>query len=191
MRVITGAARGCRLETLPGEETRPTSEKVKEGVFSAIQFELEGRLVLDLFAGSGQLGLEALSRGAAGCVFVDKNVDAVAIIRRNLNEVCRIDSSLSKNVQILNSESMGYITRTKDRYDIAFLDPPYTAGLLEPALRATVNCMNPGGVIVCESDSDIVLPENVGEYALARTYRYGRVHVWLYRWAQPDSDVQA
>lgn len=84
MRVITGLARGRRLETLPGEETRPTAERVKEALFSILQFEIEGRRVLDLFAGSGQLGIEALSRGAAGCVFVDKNPAAVEVIRRNL-----------------------------------------------------------------------------------------------------------
>ena len=80
MRIITGSARGRRLETLSGEETRPTSEKVKEALFSAIQFDIEGRRVLDLFAGSGQLGIEALSRGASGCVFVDRNPAAVEVM---------------------------------------------------------------------------------------------------------------
>ena len=75
MRVITGTARGRRLETLPGEETRPTAERVKEGLFSAIQFDIEGRRAVDLFAGSGQLGIEALSRGAAGCIFIDRNAE--------------------------------------------------------------------------------------------------------------------
>lgn len=187
MRVITGTARGCRLETLPGEDTRPTAARVKEGLFSAIQFDLEGRQVLDLFAGSGQLGIEALSRGAAGCVFVDKNPDAVTVIRRNLAEVCRLDSSLSKNANILNLDSMAYLARSKDHYDAVFLDPPYAAGLLEPALRAVVPLMNPGGFIVCESDAGLKMPEQVGEFTLARVYRYGRILVWLYRFAAAEN----
>ena len=85
MRVITGSARGRRLETLPGEDvTRPTSESVKEALFSMIQFEIEGRRVLDLFAGSGQLGIEALSRGAASCVFVENNKGARDVVERNI-----------------------------------------------------------------------------------------------------------
>ena len=96
MRIITGTARGCRLETLKGEDTRPTLGKVKEGIFSALQFEIEGRQVADTFAGSGQMGLEALSRGAAGCVFIDNNPEAVAVIKRNLNAVARRDSSIRK-----------------------------------------------------------------------------------------------
>lgn len=183
MRVVTGSARGCLLETLPGEDTRPTTSRVKEGVFSAIQFELEGRLILDLFAGSGQLGIEALSRGAAGCVFVDKNADAVAVIRRNLNEVARVNPALSKNAQVLNSDGISYLSRSNDRFDIAFLDPPYAAGVLKPAFSEVIRHMNPGGMIVCESDADGDLPEQNGNFKLARKYRYGRVLIWLYRWA--------
>ena len=84
MRVITGSARGRRLETLPGEDvTRPTTESVKEALFSMIQFDIEGRRVLDLFAGSGQLGIEALSRGARSCTFVENNRAAKQVVERN------------------------------------------------------------------------------------------------------------
>ena len=183
MRIITGLARGCRLETLAGEDTRPTAERVKEAVCSALQFEIDGRAALDLFAGSGQMGLELLSRGAVGCVFVDKNPEAAAVIRRNLHAVAKREPALSRNAQVLNLDAMAYIGRTKDRFDIAVLDPPYAAGLLEPALRETVKHMNPGGVIVCESDSGLELPEQVEDYRLDRTYRYGRVILRLYRWS--------
>ncbi|HIZ20288.1 MAG TPA: 16S rRNA (guanine(966)-N(2))-methyltransferase RsmD [Firmicutes bacterium] len=183
MRIITGLARGCRLETLPGEDTRPTAERVKEALCSALQFEIEGRAVLDLFAGSGQMGLELLSRGAAGCVFVEKNPAAAAVVRRNLNTAARREPSLSRNAQVLNLDALAYLGRTKDRFDIAVLDPPYAAGLLEPALRATAEHMNPGGVIVCESDRGQELPEQAGDFRLDRTYRYGRVVVRLYRWS--------
>ena len=183
MRIITGQARGRRLETLPGLETRPTAERVKEALFSVLQFEIEGRRVLDLFAGSGQLGMEALSRGAAGCVFVDSNRDAVEVIRRNLKA-----AGLTANTQVLCQDAASYLTRHGDRFDIAFLDPPYAAGLLEDSLRQVVPFMNPGGVIACESDRTLTLPDRVGDFALARLYPYGRVRIWLYRY---DNSPQA
>lgn len=176
MRIITGQARGRRLETLPGLETRPTAERVKEALFSVLQFEIEGRRVLDLFAGSGQLGIEALSRGAQGCVFVDSSREAVEVIRRNLRT-----AGLTANTQVLCQDAASYLQRHNDRFDIAFLDPPYAAGLLEETLRLTVPFMNPGGVIACESDKSLTMPDRVGDFALVRPYSYGRVVIWLYR----------
>lgn len=177
MRVITGLARGRRLETLPGEVTRPTSEKVKESLFSAIQFDVEGRRVLDLFAGSGQLGIEALSRGASGCVFVDKNTDAVKVIRQNLQH-----TGLAPLAQVLGTDAMSYLTRPGDRFDLVFLDPPYAAELLVPALTKVAPLVNDGGIIVCETEDGIELPQRVDRFAVAKTYRFGRIHVWLYRY---------
>lgn len=176
MRVITGTARGRRLETLPGEETRPTGERVKEGLFSAIQFEIEGRRVLDLFAGSGQLGIEALSRGAAGCVFVDRNREAVEIIRRNLKA-----AGLAQNTQVLCLDAEAYLLRPGDRFDLVFLDPPYDSGLQEGMLGKVAPLVNDGGAVICESDASLTLPEAVEGLTLSRTYRYGRVALWLYR----------
>jgi 16S rRNA (guanine(966)-N(2))-methyltransferase RsmD len=190
LRIITGSARGFRLETLAGDDTRPTTDRVKEGVFSALQFEIEGRQVLDLFAGSGQMGLEALSRGAAGCVFIDKSAEAVAVMRKNLSGISRRDGDLQKKVQMLSTDALSYLARTKDRYDIAFLDPPYASGLLIPSLQAVHPHMNPGGVIVCESDADAKLPDQAGQFALARVYQYGRVHIWLYRWQDEGTDIR-
>lgn len=180
MRVITGLARGRRLETLPGEETRPTAERVKEALFSILQFEIEGRRVLDLFAGSGQLGIEALSRGAESCVFVDKNPAAVEVIRRNLR-AC----GLYEHTQVLAADAAGYLARRSGRFDIALLDPPYASGLAAALLEPTAACMNPGGVIVCETDASQALPEQAGAFRLIRVYRYGKVLLHLYR-AQAD-----
>lgn len=179
MRVITGSARGRRLETLPGDATRPTADKVKEGLFSAIQFEIEGRHVLDLFAGSGQLGIEALSRGAADCVFVDRNTDAVQIIKKNLQS-----TGLYAQSQVVGTDALSYIIRPGTKFDLVFLDPPYASGLLEQALRGVVPLVNPGGVIICESDRDGVLPDAVGSFRLYRVRRYGRVNIWIYRMAE-------
>lgn len=183
MRIITGQARGCRLATLPGDDTRPTSERVKEAVFSIIHFEIEGRRVLDLFAGSGQMGLEALSRGASGCVFVDRNPDAVEVIRQNQRT-----AGLTASTQVLCQDALSYLSRQHDRFDIVFLDPPYAAqGLLEECLHKVVPFMNAGGVILCETGDETQLPEQVGDFCLQKTYRYGKTYIWLFRHS-PDTE---
>jgi len=184
MRVITGSARGRRLETLPGDNTRPTGEKVKESLFSAIQFDIEGRRVLDLFAGSGQLGIEALSRGASGCVFVDKNTDAVQIIRRNLQH-----TNLAEKAQVLGTDALSYLTRPGDRFDLVFLDPPYASELLIPVLEKVAPLVNDGGILVCETDDSVTLPERVDRFSIARTYRFGHTHVWLYRYDPKEESL--
>ncbi len=176
MRVITGTARGCRLETLAGEATRPTTDKVKEALFSAIQFDLPYKSVLDLFAGSGQLGIEALSRGAARCTFVDQNKKAVDIIRRNLQT-----TRLAEKAQVVTADALGFLARTSETFDVVFLDPPYASSLLMPALEGAVTKLRTGGMIICESDDGTVLPEVVGELSVYRTYKYGRIHITVYR----------
>ena len=175
MRIITGSARGRRLETLSGEETRPTSEKVKEALFSAIQFDIEGRRVLDLFAGSGQLGIEALSRGASGCVFVDRNPAAVEVIRRNLKA-----AGLSEASQAVAQDVASFLVRPGDSFDVAFLDPPYRTGTLTKALLAVTPHMNRGGIVICESETGLVLPAEVGGMTLKKQYKYGKVLLWKY-----------
>ena len=176
MRVITGTARGTKLKTPEGMLTRPTTDRVKEALFNIIQFDIAGD-VLDLFAGTGQLGIEALSRGAAGCVFVDKNPEAALVIRRNLKA-----AGFSAGTQVLSLEAASYLAHAKDVFDLVFLDPPYAAGLLEPSLALAAAHTAPGGVIVCESGAGQPLPDRAGNLSLARTYRYGRVHIRIYRW---------
>ncbi len=185
MRIITGLARGCRLETLSGNETRPTSEKVKEALFSAIQFDIEGRRVLDLFAGSGQLGIEALSRGAASCIFVDRNPQAVMVIRNNLQR-----AKLAAATQVVGTDALSYLVNPKERFDLVFLDPPYASDLLLPCLTRVAPLVNDGGVIICETDDDADMPKYVERFRLARTYRYGRIRLLLYRYdnAQEGGD---
>ena len=174
MRVITGTARGRRLKELEGMETRPTTDRVKEGLFSAIQFEIEGRRVLDLFAGTGQLGIECLSRGAASAVFVDRRADAVKLIRENLKL-----TALSDRARVVAGDSMEFLAALKERFDIVLLDPPYAAGLLEPAVsRLTAfDILNPHGIIVAEHPADRRLPPPAAPYRVRRAYRYGKIAV--------------
>lgn len=178
MRVITGSARGRRLGELKGQETRPTAGKVKEGVFSALQFDIEGRRVLDLFAGTGQLGIEALSRGAASCVFVDRRTDAVKLVRDNL-ALC----GLADRGQVLCADALDYLSSAPSGFGLVFLDPPYAGDTLERALErlGASGILAPGAIVVAESPADKALPEPGGAFASRREYRYGRIKVSVYR----------
>ena len=177
MRVITGSARGRRLKELEGQETRPTTDRVKESIFNIIQFDVEGSRVLDLFAGTGQLGIEALSRGAAAAVFVEQRRDAAALVRENLKI-----TGLTDRARVVNGEALSYLASAGEKFDIIFLDPPYAAKLWEPALEAVsrFDILSDHGIIICESPQDEALPETVGFCRLHRTYRYGRIKLTTY-----------
>jgi 16S rRNA (guanine(966)-N(2))-methyltransferase RsmD len=176
MRVITGSARGRRLKELEGLETRPTTARVKEGLFSIIQFDIEGRRVLDLFAGTGQLGIEALSRGAAEAVFVEQRRDAVALVRENL-AVC----GLADRARVVSGDAMNYLSRG-EKFDLIFLDPPYASGLLEKSLEqiAAFDICREHGIIVAESAVDQALPPLAPPYGIHREYRYGKIKLTVY-----------
>lgn len=176
MRVITGTARGRKLKELQGQETRPTTDKVKESIFSIIQFDIEGRRVLDLFAGTGQLGIEALSRGARECVFVDQRKDAVNLVRENL-ALCQ----LPDRAHVRQGDGLAYL-RSGEKFDIIFLDPPYASGLLTQALDEITrfDICREHGIIVAESAADTVLPAVEPPYALYREYRYGKIKLTVY-----------
>ncbi len=178
MRVITGIARGRRLKELPGLETRPTTDKVKESVFNIIQFDVEGRRALDLFAGTGQMGIEALSRGAEHCTFVDVRREAAVVVRENLAHT-RLDGS----AQVVQGDYLAFLTGCREKFDLVFLDPPYGTGLLEKALEtiAKIDIVTGNGIIVCESTADSVLPALPAPYEMGREYRYGKIKITLYR----------
>ncbi len=176
MRVITGSARGTRLVAPEGTETRPTSDMTKEAVFSILQFELEGAHILDLFAGSGQMGIEALSRGAASCTFVDKSREAQEIIRRNLAA-----AKLTGPVKVAAMEAEAYLASCREIFDIAFLDPPYGQGLLEKSLPLVAAKMKETGIIVCEMEKQEEPLEMAQDFSLYKVYRYGKAKIATYR----------
>ena len=176
MRIITGSARGTKLVTPAGENTRPTAERVKEAVFSMIQFEIEGRRVLDLFGGSGQLALEALSRGAASAVICDHSADAIKAIKQNAQK-----THLYEKCVILNTDSMKYAAgRSPDQFDIVFIDPPYASGLQQKAFEALVGTgkIAPGGIVICESAEEAdYLPEG---FRVRRHSSYSKKHITVF-----------
>lgn len=182
MRIITGKARGVKLATLEGEHTRPTAERAKEAIFSMIQFDIEGRTVLDLFSGSGQLGLEAVSRGATHADLVDKSRDAIEVIRKNA-----IKTKLSLDCSIYCSDFLEFLQKHKGRgqYDLIFLDPPYHSKCIPDALRALVkfDLLKPMFTIVCESQnaSDVFMGDPALEkhFSVRKQVRYGIANITI------------
>ena len=176
MRVITGEARGRKLVTLEGEDVRPTTDRVKEGMFNIIQFDLEGANVIDLFAGSGQLGIEALSRGAKHCTFIDSANRSVEVVKQNLKTV-----GFEKRASVFCGDAKMYVGLSKDNFDIALLDPPYNKNIIDAVLPSVAEKMTDYGVIICESALDEKLPETAGEFSIHREYRYGKIKLTAYR----------
>ncbi len=178
MRVITGSARGKRLKELPGMDTRPTTDRVKEGLFNAIQFDLEGRRVLDLFAGTGQLGIEALSRGAAWCDFVDCSAAAIGVVRENVRG-CRME----ERAAFFQKDFLAFLSAAKAPYGVVFLDPPYRSGALERAILrlGEIDIVAGNGIIVCEAPAGPPVPVPPGPWERGRDYRYGKIGVTVFR----------
>ena len=178
MRVITGTARGVPLKAPKGMDTRPTMDQVKEGIFSAIQFEIEGRTALDLFAGSGQLGIEALSRGASRAVFVDERAEALAVVRENLRR-----THLTEKAEIVRGDYLTYLSGCKKRFRLIFLDPPYAEKYLENAIKriSEIDILAEGGIIVSERPADKPLADDFSGLVRSKDYIYGKTAITLFR----------
>ena len=172
MRVITGSARGRRLREPEGMDIRPTTDKVKESIFNIVQFDIEGRRVLDLFAGTGQLGIEAASRGAESVTFIDSSKTAAHLVRENLDK-CALRG------QVHQTDALHHLA-TCGQYDLIFVDPPYDSGLYSKVLDAIIefDILPEGGIIVCESRRETELPELKG--FRRREYDYGKVRLTVY-----------
>lgn len=189
MRIITGKARGVKLRTLKGEITRPTSERTKEAIFSIIQFEIEGRRVLDAFSGSGQMGLEAVSRGAASATLVDDNKDAIEIIKKNA-ELTR----LSDSIKIVYANILDYLSRgPREAYDIIFLDPPYNSCLIEQTLDCLIKkrMISEGSIIICESNDVLenkIDPHILENFNIIKNVKYGIAYVAILKMKEQNDD---
>ena len=178
MRVITGKARGVTLKTPGGLQTRPTTDRVKEALFSIIQFDIPAASVLDLFGGTGQLGIEALSRGAKRAVFIDESDKACRLIQENLRR-----TRMEGEGAVVRGDYLAYLSRCREKFDIIFLDPPYAEVFLENALKriTEIDILQSGGIIVTERPLGKELPFEFEGYARSKDYKYGNTLITLYR----------
>ena len=178
MRVITGKARGIQLKTPDGMLTRPTADRVKEALFSIINFDIPGAKVLDLFGGTGQLGIEALSRGATAATFVDAREESCKLIRENLKR-----TKLEQDAKVIRSDYLDYLSRCREQYDIIFLDPPYAEVFLENAIKriTEIDILHSNGIIVAERPLGKELPWEFAGYTRSKDYKYGNTLLTLYR----------
>lgn len=178
MRVITGSARGVQLKTPDGMRTRPTADRVKEAVFSIIQFEIPSARVLDLFGGTGQLGIEALSRGAQLAVFVDADKNACSLIQENLRR-----THFERSAEVVCSDYLAFLNRCRNCFDIIFLDPPYAEVFLENALKriSEIDILQSGGIIITERPVGKELPWDLPGFSRSKDYKYGKTQITIYR----------
>lgn len=178
MRVIAGKAKGTQLNTPEGMLTRPTTDRVKEALFSIIQFDIPGAVVLDLFGGTGQLGIEALSRGASRAVFVDARREACQLIRSNLKK-----THMEQEASVVQSDYLQYLNRAKEKFRIIFLDPPYAEVFLENAIKriTEIDILCSGGIIVAERPLGKELLWEYEGFTRSRDYKYGKIILTLYR----------
>ena len=178
MRVITGTARGIQLKTPDGMQTRPTADRVKEALFSIINFDIPGAKVLDLFGGTGQLGIEALSRGAASAVFVDAREESCRLIRENLKR-----TKLEKDAKVIRSDYLDYLNRCREQYNIILLDPPYAEVFLENSIKriTEIDILQSDGIIVAERPLGKELPWEFEGFTRSKDYKYGKVLLTIYR----------
>ena len=178
MRVITGKARGIQLKTPDGMLTRPTADRVKEALFSIINFDIPGAKVLDLFGGTGQLGIEALSRGAESAVFVDSREESCKLIRENLRR-----TKLEQNAKVIRSDYLDYLNRCRESYNIIILDPPYAEVYLENALKriTEIDILQSDGIIITERPLGKELPWDFEGFTRSKDYKYGKILLTIYR----------
>ena len=178
MRVISGKARGVNLKTPEGLTTRPTADRVKEALFSIINFDVPNTSVLDLFGGTGQLGIEALSRGAKSAVFVDAGEAACKLIKENLRR-----AKLEEQGRVIRSDYLRFQTTCRDKFDIVLLDPPYAEEFLENSLKklSEIDILQSNGIIVCERPLGKELPAEIPGFTRSKDYKYGTTVLTLYR----------
>ena len=179
MRVISGSARGLKLCSPEGISTRPTLDRVKEALFSMLQAYLMDAVVLDLFSGSGALGLECLSRGAKKAVFVDNSQEAIVCIKSNLSSAKVADKSL-----IFNSDFCDYLKNCNEKFDLIFLDPPYSKNFYKTALDLICQkkLLKDDGFVIVEWDSEIGFQNEISDFEIYKEKRYGRIGITVLKW---------
>ena len=190
MRVITGEFKGRKLETPIGDEIRPTSDKVKESIFNLLMNDTYDRVFCDLFCGTGSLGIEALSRGASRCYFIDHSRDSIRITNHNIRSCGAEDRAI-----VLTGEYDRSLARIHEKVDVFLLDPPYHEGLYENCLRRIdeLDLLSMEGIIIAEHGTRDSVPEEAGSLVKVRERRYGRIMLSIYRhreWLQDQESEE-
>ena len=178
MRVVAGKAKGTALKAPNGMATRPTADKVKEAMFSIVQFDLPGARVLDLFGGTGQLGIEAVSRGAKTAVIVDASGEACSVIRENIKR-----TKMEGEISLVRSDYLAFLKSCKQKFDLILLDPPYAEDFLEKSLKmiTEIDILQSGGIIIAERPLGKELSLDFPGYTPSKDYKYGKILVTLFR----------
>ena len=178
MRVVAGKAKGVALKTPEGMQTRPTADRVKEALFSILQFDLPGTTVLDLFGGTGQLGIEAISRGAKSAVFVDAGDAPCKLIKENLRR-----AKMEGEGRVVRADYLQFLSQCREKFDIIFLDPPYAEVFLENSIKkiSEIDILQSGGIIVAERPVEKPLDIQISGFSRSKDYKYGRTLLTLYR----------
>ena len=184
MRVIAGSKMGRRLISPEGLSTRPTTDKVKEALFSIIQFELFDADFLDLFSGSGQMGIEAVSRGAKKAVLVENDKKSIDVIKKNVNAL-----ELQKECEVHFKGAEEFLRFNTNKFDIVFLDPPYNKEIIPQILPEVVKTVKDSGFIICEIEKGEQLPEICGEFYLKKRYRYGKTELCMYKNKELQNEI--
>ena len=178
MRVISGKAKGIVLKTPDGMQTRPTADRVKEALFSILQFEIPGTKVLDLFGGTGQLGIEAISRGAKSAVFVDVADAPCRLIKENIRR-----AKMEQEARVVRADYLQFLSQCHEKFDIIFLDPPYAEVFLENAIKkiSEIDILQSGGIIVSERPVEKALNLEIDGFSRSKDYKYGKTLITLFR----------
>ena len=176
MRVISGWARGKKLESIKSPHIRPTTDRVKEAIFNIIQFDILDSSFLDLFGGTGQIGIEALSRGAKNVIIVDNNRDSLNVIKNNISNL-----KSNSNLKVINDNANQFLDNTQLKFDIAFLDPPYSSEILTSVFPYMDKIMNPNSIVIVETNSENNLPKETKRFKLKKSYEYGRILISVYK----------
>jgi len=186
MRVTGGTGRGKRLKAPPGLRVRPTADKVKQALFNILGGKVEGAVFLDLFAGAGGIGIEALSRGAARVVFVDDSRRSLDVIRKNIEQ-----TGFGDHAEVVASRAEAYVRRAPERFDLLFLDPPYAAEL-KPLLEliSGAGILKPGAIVLAEHFRKQLSPEKAGALTLYREAKYGDTVLAFYQAQEPEDRSQ-
>ena len=188
MRIIGGKLKKKKLAPVPGKGIRPTTDRLRESIFNILSPRINGAVVLDLFAGTGAMGIEALSRGAAAAVFIDRSAAAVATINKNL-ATCRLET-VSRVIRWNAAKNLDCLSRSEVRFDLVFIDPPYGAGLITPALRYLhqSGALAPGATVLVEHTPAEPLESDPGHLETAQAFRpfdrrrYGKTLVSLFEY---------